>query len=323
MIKGFVLGKYYPFHLGHKAKIDFALTKCDFLYVIVCASDKETIDVTTRANWIRDTFPDNKNIEVIEFSYSEEDLASSSESSVEISEHWSNVLLELVPDVDMFISSEKYGEYVSDFMGVIHQYFDPDRKIVPISATDVRKSYYDNWNYLPDSVKKYYQKSICFLGTECTGKSYVSETLSRKYNSTLVSEVGRDIVRDSNEFSIDDLYLIARRHAKNIKEAKQELKPFVFVDTDIHITQSYSLFSFGNYLKVKNRIYKKNKCDIYVYLNNDLPFEQDGTRLDEEDRNRLAEQHLQTLNEFCVKYIKISGSLEDRVNKIEELLFRQ
>lgn len=323
MNKGFVLGKYYPFHLGHKAKIDFALTKCDFLYVIVCASETETIDVTTRANWIRDTFSKNKNIQVIEFSYSEEDLASSSESSIEISKQWSKVLLELVPDVDIFISSEKYGEYVSDFMDVIHYYFDPERKIVPISATDVRRSYYDNWKYLPDSVKKYYQKSICFLGTECTGKSFVSKTLSKKYKSSLVSEVGRNIVSDSNKFSIDDLYLISRQHSKNIKEAKQELNPFVFVDTDIHITQSYSLFTFGDYLQVEDIIYKNNKCDIYVYLNNDLPFEQDGTRLDEEDRNRLAEQHLQTLNEFCVEYIKISGNLKNRVSKTEELLFKQ
>jgi HTH-type transcriptional repressor of NAD biosynthesis genes len=41
MIKAFVFGKFYPFHKGHEAMINFALSKCDFLSVLVCSSDKE------------------------------------------------------------------------------------------------------------------------------------------------------------------------------------------------------------------------------------------------------------------------------------------
>jgi HTH-type transcriptional regulator, transcriptional repressor of NAD biosynthesis genes len=44
MIKAFVFGKFLPFHKGHQAMINFALTKCDYLSVLICCSDKENID---------------------------------------------------------------------------------------------------------------------------------------------------------------------------------------------------------------------------------------------------------------------------------------
>lgn len=43
MIKGLVFGKFLPFHLGHKAMIDFGTSQCDELIVLVCASSNENI----------------------------------------------------------------------------------------------------------------------------------------------------------------------------------------------------------------------------------------------------------------------------------------
>lgn len=44
MIKAFVFGKFLPFHQGHEHLINFALGHCDQLTVLVCASDRETLD---------------------------------------------------------------------------------------------------------------------------------------------------------------------------------------------------------------------------------------------------------------------------------------
>ena len=55
MVKGFVFGKFLPFHKGHQAMINFALGHCDFLTVLVCASDKETISGEPRKGWIEKT----------------------------------------------------------------------------------------------------------------------------------------------------------------------------------------------------------------------------------------------------------------------------
>jgi HTH-type transcriptional repressor of NAD biosynthesis genes len=56
MVKAFVFGKFLPFHKGHEAMINFALSKCDLLTVLVCCSDKENISDTVRSSWIEKTF---------------------------------------------------------------------------------------------------------------------------------------------------------------------------------------------------------------------------------------------------------------------------
>jgi HTH-type transcriptional repressor of NAD biosynthesis genes len=61
--------------------INFALTKCDFLTVLVCCSDKESIPDTFRKAWIEKAFEKEKNIEIRTFNYLESELPNTSESS--------------------------------------------------------------------------------------------------------------------------------------------------------------------------------------------------------------------------------------------------
>ena len=93
-----MFGKFLPFHKGHEAMINFALRHCDFLTVLVCASDKETISGGLRKGWIEKTFPAQKNVEVRVLDYKEEELPNSSVSSTEISRIWATVFKELFPD---------------------------------------------------------------------------------------------------------------------------------------------------------------------------------------------------------------------------------
>ncbi len=85
MVKAFVFGKFLPFHKGHEAMINFALTKCDFLTVLICCSDKENIPATTRQKWIEKTFISEHRIEIKSFNYLESEFPNTSESSQEIS----------------------------------------------------------------------------------------------------------------------------------------------------------------------------------------------------------------------------------------------
>lgn len=75
-------------HNGHKALIDFALNHCDQLYV-VCASDYEDISVARRCAWLSETYQVDDRVMVVPFSYSEDDLPNTSESSREVSRIWS------------------------------------------------------------------------------------------------------------------------------------------------------------------------------------------------------------------------------------------
>lgn len=315
MVKAFVFGKFLPFHKGHEAMINFALTKCDFLTVLVCCSNKENIPATTRQKWIEKTFETESKIEIKSYSYSESELPNTSESSQEVSKVWSAKFKEFFPDNDLVITSEEYGNYVASFMKIEHIAFDIPKQLFPVSATAVRNDIFTNWRFLPDSVKPDFAIKVMVLGTESTGKTTLTERLSKHFNCSSVKEAGRDLIANSNSFEFDDLHLVASEHAKRIDKAVLEQSPLIIIDTDIHITKSYANFTFDKTLEVESEIYNSNKADLYLYLNNDVEYMQDGTRLSESDRNLLDISHRQILQQHNIDIIEITGDWEQRFDK--------
>ncbi|XZF14729.1 AAA family ATPase [Chitinophagaceae bacterium MMS25-I14] len=312
MVKSFVFGKFLPFHKGHEAMIRFALTQSDVVTVLVCVSDLETIPAATRMQWLQDTFAAESRVEVRLFEYCEAELANTSVSSRNVSKVWAEVFTTLLPEHTILVTSEPYGDFVAEYMGIRHILFDRDRNAMPVSASLIRKAPFTYWEFIPEAVRPFYVKKIVLLGTESTGKTKLTQQLAAHFGGACVLEAGRDLIPDSNEFTVDDLYLVAAEHARRIEQAVAKGPKLVFVDTDIHITQSYACRFFGKELDVAAAIYDANKADLYLYLNADAPFVQDGTRLDEAERNALDHSHRATLKWHNILYYEISGNWEKR-----------
>lgn len=293
--------------------IKFALTQCDVLTVLVCCSDLEAIPAKRRQGWLEDTFRGESRLEIRVFNYLESEYPNSSESSKAISAIWSRKFSELVPDCSLVITSEIYGNYVAEFMGIQHIAFDEERHQVPISASAIRNNPVANWEYLPKAVKPYFQQKIILLGTESTGKTTLTQLLAEHYGAPFVLEAGRDLIEDSNEFAFDDLYAVAHEHAHRIITCDVSDSPLLFIDTDVHITQSYASFMFGKQLDLPADIYTCNQGQLYLYLQNDMPHVQDGTRLSEADRNLLDTSHRATLQRYGIAYHEISGNWQQRL----------
>ncbi|PKV75271.1 AAA family ATPase [Pontibacter ramchanderi] len=320
MVKAFVFGKFLPFHKGHQAMIEFALSQCDFLTVLVCCSDQETIAPETRQGWLENTFEGEQRLEVRVFNYLESEYPNSSESSRAISAIWSKKFKELVPDCSLLVTSEPYGEYVAEFMGIQHIALDEGRHHVPISATAIRNNPVAHWEYLPEAVKPHYLQKVVLLGTESTGKTTLTQQLAKRFGAAFVLEAGRDLIEDSNEFMLQDLYAVAREHAHRIVNVPVSNSPLLFIDTDVHITQSYASFMFGEQLDLPSAIYTCNRGQLYLYLQNDVPHVQDGTRLSEEDRNALDASHRATLQRHGIDYHEISGNWQQRMEQAMALI---
>ena len=318
MTKAFVFGKFLPFHKGHEAMINFALSKCDILTVLVCCSDKENISDTIRKSWIEKTFEKQKNVEIKTFNYLENELPNTSETSKEVSEIWADIFKKQLPDYSLLITSEEYGNFVAAIMNIQHIAFDIPKKLFPVSATAVRKDVFANWKFLPDSVKPDFAIKVVILGTESTGKTTLAEKLSKHFNCSLVLEAAREIIVNSNNFSVDDLYHVATEHAKRIDETILADSPLLIIDTDIHITKSYSLFTFEKELEISANIYNSNIANLYLYLNNDVEYLQDGTRLSEDERNLLDLLHRQVLTDHNINIIEIKGDWDRRYEKAVE-----
>ena len=318
MTKAFVFGKFLPFHKGHEAMINFALSKCDFLTVLVCCSDKESVPDTFRKAWIENTFENRKNIEIRTINYLESELPNTSETAESVSKIWAEVFKKQLPDYSLLITSEEYGNFVAAFMNIQHIAFDIPKKLYPVSATAVRNDVFNNWQYVPDSVKPDLLLKVVILGTECTGKTTLTEKLAKYFNCSFVSEAGRDIIANSNSFTFNDLYLVASEHATRIDKSILADSPLVIIDTDIHTTKSYSLFTFEKELEISTDIYNSNRANIYLYLNNDVEYLQDGTRLSEADRNLLDLSHRQVLTNHNIEIIEVKGDWDERFEKAVE-----
>lgn len=315
MNKGFVFGKFLPFHKGHEGLIRFALTKCDFLTVLICCSDQETIPANQRKLWLMNTFSDERNVEFRILDYREAELPNTSVSSESVSKIWSEKFKELFPDYDCVITSEKYGDYIASFMDIEHVLFDILRIQHPVSASQIRENPFQQWQFIPESVKPYFCFKVVVLGTESTGKTTLTKNLARFFNASEVLEAGRDLIPNSAVFEEDDLIQVAIEHATRIKRSMNTFNQLVVIDTDIHITQSYARFSLNKTLDIPEEIYEVNRAHLYLYLDKDVTFVQDGTRLSEKERNLLDTSHKLILEEYKINYIEINGNWKERFEK--------
>ncbi len=323
MRKGLVLGKFLPLHNGHLALIEFAAQRCDELIVWLCAADHEPISEEVRMMWLEKELRQYKNVKPLLYRYSETgSLSSSSEASWDISRAWAQVISKEIGSFDVLFTSEPYGNYLSELLGVDHILFDQLRKLVPVSGTEIRATPYRYWSFLPTSVKEFYFRSVCIVGTESTGKTELTKRLADHFNSDYVPEIGRDLVEDSTDFEFEILFEIADLHARSILEKKKKLNKILFIDTDINITRSYARFAFGQDLVVADWIEQANRADLYLYLDNDVPFIQDGTRMEKTSRDQLDLSHKVVFQKEEIDYCLIRGDWEERFQRaLKEIYF--
>ncbi|TGE08834.1 cytidyltransferase [Hymenobacter fodinae] len=324
MIHALVFGKFLPFHLGHKALIDFARQHCDLLTVLVCVSDQETTPSIVRTEWVRAEYKGAKDVQVQLYDYHEAELPNTSETSVAVAQVWAEVFRELVPTVSLVVTSEPYGVLVAQHLGIQYLDFDVPRQQVPISASAIRADLRHHWFYLPASVQAYYQRTVAILGTESTGKTTLTQQLADHFGAACVLETARDLIADSSDLSLADLYAVAEAHAQRIAPLRPGAGPLLLLDTDVHITQSYARFMGKELLALAPEVYALNRANLYLYLLPDVLFVQDGTRLPAADRHRLDEAHRQTLTHFGIQYQEVGGAWAERfalaVQLIEQLL---
>lgn len=301
-----------PLHIGHLALIDFALQHCDQLYIVVCYTDKEPIEGEIRKQWLYQSFKKNSNITLISYHYDDKTLPNTSVSSRYISRLWAKAFKELLPDINVLFTSEEYGNYLEEYMRIQHLSFDKNRSILPVSATDIRSNPFLYWNYISDHAKPWFVKKIAIVGSESTGKSVLTERLAKHFNSVFVPEMAREIIEKTNECRPGDLYKIAQLHAKTIQSKQTVANKLLFVDTDLITTKSYSQFLFNQELLVDDFVERTNKFDLYLFMEPDCGYVQDGTRLSLKERNALSTHHKKNFENAGVSMAFINGSWDER-----------
>lgn len=312
-------GSFNPLHMGHLSCIIQGANMCKTLYVIVCdAAERNEIDIRIKYRWVYQLTKHIGNVKIIILpdNCSTKDEYTT-EQAIEDSE---NIKEQIGEPIDVVFLGNDYDE--DSFWYVC--YPEAEKYVFPrnkINSTQIRKSVYEHWDWLPNIVKPYYVKKVLLIGGESTGKSTLTINLANYYNTNYVDEAGRELSEKSGTDTMmlqEDFTEILLQQKLNQMKAAETSNKLLFVDTDALITQFYlNFFDDGSNQKNKalsNAIDTLNEFDLILFLEPDVPFVQDGGRSEtiRDDRCKYSNQIKELFDTHNKKYICISGNYQER-----------
>jgi HTH-type transcriptional repressor of NAD biosynthesis genes len=205
-----------------------------------------------------------------------------------------------------------------------------DRRKINISSTQIRRNPYIYFEYLPKIVQQYFLKKIVIIGTESCGKSTLVRNLAKIYNTVYVQEVGRIICDEAggiDNMKAEDFIKIFIKHKALEMEQEKYANKVLFIDTEAIVTLYYLGLQCGDMdlsmiNNLGNSIANLNNYDLYIFLEPDVKWIQDGTRTYGEDETRQKNNLLlkQMLQERGITYEVINGGYHERFEKTKKLI---
>lgn len=323
-------GSFNPIHLGHVNNIIKASNKCQKLYIVLSVTnDPSEINYKERLMWLKQITKDMDNVEVFMMT---ETVGSKNEHNWEQGAHFIKNKIGTKIDV-VFAGSDYKGKNIWEKLYPESDIVYFGRNEIEISSTEIRNNPYKYYDYLPKCVQKYYIKKVCIIGTESCGKTTLVRNLTKYFNTSHVEEMGRYICDEAG--GIDNMqeyhyFDILFEHKKQEREALELANKVLLIDTDSLITLYYYKLAFNKdndtnrrFNDVASGISYLNNYDLYLLLEPDVKWVQDGTRTYGEDSVRKANNEIlkEILRENGINFISIGGDYDTRYeNSKKEIL---
>lgn len=314
MKRGFLLGKFMPPHAGHLSLIRAAQALVDELTVLVCWLPDDPIPGETRLQWMRDLCPDARVLGHGEV------VPQAPQDSADFWPIWRGIVAAVHPEpIDYLFAGEDYGAELARQVGGL---FVPlggrvlglgDDPVAGLSASAVRADPAAHWPYLPAPVQAHYRRTICLHGAESTGKTTLAALLAQETGALTVGEYGRSHCEAHKEpLTLGDLLLIGAAQQAMIAAASEWAGPLLIADTDALMTAAWTEMLLG---QRPEELMQAPKADLYLLLEPDLPWVDDGTRFfsDPADRHRFAMIVEQVLIDAGVPFVRIAGEGQQRL----------
>ena len=318
---GFVVGKFYPPHRGHKYLIDTARAAVDHLTVMICGKPEYAIPTDIRAAWLREIHPDVDVIEVVD-AIDDDD-----------SEGWANFVRETLGYVpDLVFTSEDYGDPFCRFLGSRHVLVDKARIAFPCSGTLVREDALSMWDCLEPCVRAYFVRRVCVVGAESTGTTTTARALAERYGTIWVPEYGREYSEDKyqpgidgqppsvQDWSTDEFVHIARMQNELEDAATRSANKVLFCDTGAFATNIWHRRYVGHLSPEVEALSTGRHYDLILLTDIDIPFVQDGLRDGEHIRQTMHNWFVELLTAQSTPWALLSGPLDERLTAASALI---
>ena len=127
---------------------------------------------------------------------------------------------------------------------------------------------------------------------------------------------------------IDDLIPIAIGQMNSENILSKKANRILFCDTDLLTTATYSRLYFNNFCDpLIDKYSKKNKYDLYLLLDIDIPWVNDDLRDRPNDRKLFLENFKEALIKNHKPFKLISGNFKQRLKKsinfVDDILLRK
>ncbi len=310
--RGFLLGKFMPPHAGHLHCAEVGRARCDEMTVLVCSHDAEPIDGCLRAEWMRAclTAPGYRVVHM------HRDIPQAPEDHPDFWPIWRAAIAEHHPEpIDWVFGSEAYVHRLAAEVGARPFPVDPERRVVPVSASAIRADPSAHWGHVPSPVRSFFQRRVVLLGAESTGKTTLSEALASDQGAVPVPEYGRDydaLFRHGQTWEADDFAAIVDGHAALATAVAMRGGPMVIEDTDAIQTLVWAealLGSVPKELVAQAQSLAGEGRKTYLLLDHATPWHDDGTRHfpDPARRAWFTERLEAWLEAFGADWHRISG----------------
>lgn len=332
---GLIVGKFSPLHLGHEFLISTAAEQCETLTILNYAKPAlPGCPVSERQYWLSEFIERFSNVQVhILDSDLPDDLALECEHRAFCANY---LLHELETTVDAVFSSESYGEPFAHFLSqyfskylnsphtVTHVMVDLARNLYPTSGTQIRNQVFKNSGFLSPTVLGSFIPRVAILGGESSGKTTLTTDLSNITGFNKVNEYGRELfeklngqLRFEDMTNIGEMQIKLERHEalRHTRKTKNIEKVFLFCDTTPLTTSFYSNILFGRSSRQLQKMAER-EYQYFILCKNDIPFDQDGTRQDEDFRDRGYTFYKNWLTKNDLQFLEVSGNREERVRLV-------
>ena len=311
MARGFILGKFLPPHNGHLFACRVGGQMVDRLTILVCSHDAEPIDGVLRARWMRESLQ-GPGFNVV---HMHRNIPQEPQEHPDFWQIWKYAVLEHHPEpIDWVFGSEPYVAELAEVLGARPYIVDPDRRIVPISGSAIRKSPHRHWRHIPPAVRPYYQKRVTLIGPESVGKSTLAEWLAHRFKTLVIPEYGRDydaLLKHGADWNAQDFLEIARGHLALSRQISALAGPIVIEDTDLLQTVVWAEALLGAAPPQLLELLNANAMpDLYLLLKPDVPWVNDGTRYHArgEQRSWFRDRLMHWLFRAEASWLEIPGS---------------
>ncbi|UQN05262.1 AAA family ATPase [Deinococcus sp. QL22] len=330
-LHGLIIGKFAPFHLGHRLLIERALEQCERVGVWVYSRpDFAQMPSPLRRNWIREAFPAQlfPGLHLLPDAplppLNTEPDATHRAYVRAVLDSWA-VQLNWNGRPDAVFTSEAYGDALAAELGAVHVCVDAARAAVPVSGTQLRADVHGGRAYLEPHVYAHFVQRVAVLGAESTGKSTLTRALGESLGTSWVREYGRDVYERENGALTPEHFLeIALGHRALEDEAARApgVHRWVFCDTDTATTLMWSYLLTGTALPELHALADacRTRYAHTLLCAPDLPHEQDGWRANTEVRTVQQGFIRQDLGTRGIAFTEVTGSVETRVLQVRAVL---